>query len=156
MACSLPSGLTARLAGGHLGMAGAGSRCWCWPGPSADWRLCQCASSQPAQRWRLQPALRPPLPPLLGTTTAAPPAPAAALVTQTCTHHHQPHEPAPSSTQGHGATLPLPLPPPSTQHPVLQLNSQHGEAATLQPMLFLVTAKTFDQVYIPLLNIPLH
>ena len=70
----------------------------------------------------------------------------------TCTHHHQPHEPAPSSTGSRGHHPP----PPTTSNHGLQLYSQHGEAAPLHLMLFLVTAKTFDQVYIPLLNIPLH
>ena len=139
-------------AGGHLGMAGGAGGLWCWwPGPGADWRLCQCASSQG----------RPAVEAAAGTEAATTATTrhhqgrtsgSSYTGDTTCTHHHQPHEPAPSSTGSRGHHPP----PPTTSNHGLQLYSQHGEAAPLHPMLFLVTAKTFDQVYIPLLNIPLH
>ena len=112
MACSLPSGLTARLPGVT----------WAWQvvlvdcGGGGQGRVPtgDCASvpaARAGQPWRLQPALRPPLPPLLATTRAAPPA-AATLATQhvhTTTSRMNLHPPA----QGHGAST-LPLPPPAT------------------------------------------
>ena len=68
-------------AGGHLGMAGG-----VWTVVEVARAGCRletvpvCQQPGPGQ-WRLQPALRPPLPPLLATTRAAPPA-AATLATQ--------------------------------------------------------------------------
>ena len=71
-------------AGGHLGMAGG-----VWTVVEVARAGCRletvpvCQQPGPGQPWRLQPALRPPLPPLLATR-AAPPA-AATLATQ---HEH--------------------------------------------------------------------
>ena len=143
---------------GCRGSPGHGRWCW-WTVVLVARAGCRletvpvCQQPGPGQPWRLQPALRPPLPPLLATTRAAPPA-AATLATQhehTTTSRMNLHPPA------HRVTGPPPPSPSTTSNHALQLYSQHGSAAPLHPMLlFLVTAKTFDQVYIPLLNIPLH
>ena len=152
MACSLPSGLTARLPGVT----------WAWQvvlvdcGGGGQGRVPtgDCASV-PAAR------ARPAVEAAAGTEAATTAttrhhqgrtSSSSYTGDTTCTHHHQPHEPAPSSTGSRGHHPP----PPTTSNHGLQLYSQHGEAAPLRTMLFLVTAKTFDQVYIPLLNIPLH
>ena len=94
-------------AGGHLGMAGG-----VWTVVEVARAGCRletvpvCQQPGPGQRWRLQPALRPPLPPLLATTRAAPPA-AATLATQhvhTTTSRMNLHPPA------HRVTGPPPSP----------------------------------------------
>ena len=113
MACSLPSGLTARLPGVT----------WAWQvvlvdcGGGGQGRVPtgDCASV-PAAR------ARPAVEAAAGTEAATTATTrhhqgrtsgSSYTGDTTCTHHHQPHEPAPSSTQGHGATT-LPLPPPAT------------------------------------------
>ena len=101
---------------GCRGSPGHGRWCW-WTVVEVARAGCRletvpvCQQPGPGQPWRLQPALRPPLPPLLATTRAAPPA-AATLATQhvhTTTSRMNLHPPA----QGHGAAT-LPLPPPAT------------------------------------------
>ena len=95
-------------AGGHLGMAGG-----VWTVVEVARAGCRletvpvCQQPGPGQPWRLQPALRPPLPPLLATTRAAPPA-AATLATQ---HVH-----TTTSMNLHPPAHRVTGPPPSPSH----------------------------------------
>ena len=109
---------------GCRGSPGHGRWCW-WTVVLVARAGCRletvpvCQQPGPGQPWRLQPALRPPLPPLLATTRAAPPA-AATLATQhvhTTTSRMNLHPPA------HRVTGP----PPSPSH------HQQPWTAALQP-----------------------